>query len=106
MKEKLEKIEGFIQLLKVGRKTGTITFDSIEQKLELKKVYESIYNVTAQISCDSCVRFYLEQLEAFYDREKLKFDNQNEKEIQKITFENVIQPKETIASKSKKKIKK
>jgi hypothetical protein len=72
-KEKFEKIKSYIDLLVEGRKTGKIRFKDVTQKDEMGKIYQSIYHVNPVMSCDNCVRFYLDQLEAYYQREHPKY---------------------------------
>lgn len=72
MKDTLNNIEQLIPILKEFQTKGTANI-SIDEKLLLKKTYNNIHpHVQVDISCTTCILHYLNQLLAFYEREKPK----------------------------------
>lgn len=65
-----DRIKQLINKLETYRKTSTITFKDMDEKLTLKDVYQTIYpSVQVDMSCPTCVTHYLLMLESFYQRE-------------------------------------
>jgi hypothetical protein len=81
--QKFEQVKSLIDKLGEERKTGRISFKDMTEKLSLQTLYQMIYgNVQVQLSCDTCVRFYLEQLEAWYQREFPKYEKTLQVEVE------------------------
>lgn len=71
--EKFIAIEKLKPKLEKMQKSGTITFEEGEKK-SLQNVFLSIYGqVNMDLNCGTCIRFYLEQLDAWYTREYSKY---------------------------------
>ena len=69
-KIRFEKIESLLKILEESKVTGNLNFKEMDTKLELKEVYQSIYgSVAVDLSCATCVNFYLNMLQAWYERE-------------------------------------
>jgi hypothetical protein len=45
------------------------TIITIKEKIQLKEVYRQLFKSNPNVGCDSCVRHYLTQLEAWYQRQ-------------------------------------
>lgn len=90
--EKFEMIEALKPKLVRMQKSGTVSFE-IDEKKNLQKVFISIYGqVNMDMNCGSCIRFYLEQLDAWYTREYPKHQ-QSIKETERVE---AIEPTEVI----------
>jgi len=55
------------------RKTGVLTFKDLDEKAMLKTTYQSIYgNIQMDLNCPSCILHYMNNLIAWYDRNRPK----------------------------------
>ena len=98
IEEKIEKIKVYNIILDGYRKTAVMRFDSIEQKLEFRDLYFELYNTKVDLSCINCCSHALSQLEAWENRNSFQLDlgKVEEKIKAKVTFEDVIKPKEQL----------
>ena len=89
-KEKLfSKAETLLERLATYRKTGTVKFKNMDEKMTLKEVYQEIFpQFYLDLSCSGCVLAYLNNLLAWYERERPKFDASSSRET-------LVEPKST-----------
>ena len=68
LKERFEKAAMLIERLQSGK------FKDLDEKMTLKEVYRDIHsNAQVDLACSTCVKFYLEMIEAYYMREYPKY---------------------------------
>ncbi len=70
--EKIELIELLVNYLHTYNATGRMKIDP-DHILPFKRIYMDIYRVTPNTGCITCVLHYLNQLQAFLEREKPKW---------------------------------
>jgi len=67
-------IEDLLVLLTEHRKSGTLTFKSADDKALLRAIYKDIYpQVSPDLNCVTCILSYLNNLQAWYEREHPKY---------------------------------
>lgn len=104
VEERFEKAAVFLEILAENKKTGELNFKDSDGKLSFQNVYQSIYGrVEINFNCATCVRFCLEQLDAWYQREwpkhlattvvKVEADVQDEKKLVEAESVKVDAPK-------------
>lgn len=76
MKEQLEAIESLLPILHTARQTGKLIIHPDEKQV-LIKVYRHIYHVLPNVNCGTCVNHYLNMLEAYYERENARYQQDN-----------------------------
>ena len=73
-KELFDNIAFLLDKLKGYRQTQTLSFANHDEKLILQDVYKQIYPyLHVDLSCSGCVLSYLNNLEAWYEREYPKY---------------------------------
>lgn len=105
IEEKFEIVADLLSIIHEYRKNQVMEFGSHERKMNLKRVYQSIYgNILMDLACPDCVRNYLLLLEAWYEREHPKYLKSKPVAEPSILNETYSQPVENTKQQRKRKL--